>query len=118
MNKEEIRLTIESRSKWEKIWKKDGVDKGTDNCALCEKYFDQPMNSSCLNCPVFKKTEWLFCLETPYYEWINHLEYDHKVRKIYNRGRFKNCKECTKIAKNETKFIDSLLPKKLRKYGQ
>lgn len=54
-----------SIAKWEAIVLGRGVDKGQDNCPLCQRF----IAGNCRSCPVQKKTRARFCNNTPYRHW-------------------------------------------------
>ena len=94
-----------SIKKWEKIVKGTGVDDGINNCPLCKIFWEV----GCKDCPVSEKADKFTCCEkTPYTKWDGHHYTVHGTGfplKI-------ECKICERYAKQEVKFLKSLLPKK------
>ena len=88
-NKKTLKALQGSIKKWENIVAGTGVDRGTENCPLCQLY----INNRCEGCPVKKKTQLIGCLGTPYGAY----ESSHKDHK--------------KLAQAEVYFLKSLLPK-------
>jgi len=67
VTKEVYKALKGSIKKWVKIVKGTGVDSGTDNCPLCDKFVNNAHNSfSCYGCPVLRKTDKTGCAGTPY----------------------------------------------------
>jgi hypothetical protein len=89
-----------SIGKWQRIVNGRGVDRAADNCPLC-KYF----SNKCGACPVKKWTGQSQCIDTPFWEWVQHNADKHpgKPLKVY-------CPECKRLAKEELNFLEDLLP--------
>ena len=98
MNREILRALKKSIEKWEKIVAKEGVDRGSDNCALCQ------ISPNCKSCPVGH----FDCQNTPYKKWIIHHNYVHR-RHPFQAMEIK-CEICERHAKAELEFLKSLLP--------
>lgn len=91
-----------SIKKWQDIVDEKEVDKGTLNCALCEKY---RVKGSCSSCPVSEKSERSECRKTPYEFWIVHQKFKHS----YRWSPYKvQCPECKLLAQEELDFLISL----------
>jgi len=86
--------------KWLMISRGKLVDKGINNCPLCELLF----NTSCDRCPVRKRTKFIYCAKTPYTDWCDHQEAFHPSREI----RKVRCKKCKTLAIREHRFLCSL----------
>lgn len=65
-----------SIKKWEQIILGEAVDKGTDNCPLCQLFFAK----YCVGCPVRKRTGVSSCRLTPYAAM--HEAYDQELRDL------------------------------------
>jgi hypothetical protein len=52
--------------KWNPIAMGCCEDKGSDNCPLCKYY-----GVNCILCPIFKKTNEIYCVTTPYTKFVN-----------------------------------------------
>ena len=99
----DLRALKGSIKKWEKIVEGRERDRGHTNCPLCRLFFGIDF---CGGCPVAKKGS--NCLRTPYAKWVIHHNEIH-----FSRGAYRiECKTCEKLAKQEVKFLKSLLPKK------
>ncbi len=105
MNKETLKALRRSIRKWEKLAEGKGADKGMDNCPLCKMF------PSCQECPVFEKTGYRDCVETPYISWGVHHVKKHRGGLITNLVPAKGCPECLTLAAKELFFLRSLLPK-------
>ena len=103
MHSKTLTALKQSIKKWERIIKKTGADKGIDNCFLCQLFY---INNSCIGCPVAEKSKIIKCKRTPYTKWDRHQKKTH-----YNETIIE-CKTCEKFAKQELKFLISLLPKR------
>jgi hypothetical protein len=90
--------------KWEAIIHNGGLDKGTKNCPLCQKFF----KNGCYGCPVSHDKEMSGCIGTPYNAWLTHQESSHYRRSI-GVNKIK-CAECRRIAKRELAYLKRLLP--------
>ena len=111
MNKITLTALKKSIIKWQKIVDGEGLDSGKSNCALCEVFYYKGIG--CYPCPVSLKAKEPFCANTHYVAWSKHQGKTHDIdwsccaRKVHE-----NCSECLKIAKDELKFLKSLLPRK------
>lgn len=65
MNKRTLTALQGSIKKWEGILEGTVKDKGTDNCPLCQKFYDK----LCEGCPVSSFTGEKYCYDTPYEDW-------------------------------------------------
>jgi hypothetical protein len=107
MNAETREALEGSIKKWRNIVAGTGVDEGTDNCPLCELFYD-PVSyaeQECLGCPVFEKTGHQYCYKTPYENF--DLASTHCINDISNKDRRE---ELTKQAQAELDFLISLRP--------
>ena len=68
------------------------LEQGCGNCPLCQMF------KLCGGCPVFKKTEKMACMETPYIDFAN-------------AKSLRNLKIARESAKAEVKFLKSLRDK-------
>ena len=83
--------------KWEDIVNRRGYDKRSDNCALCEVYFNACENMMEVSCPIGS------CESTPYIDWIAHHYEMHGKLDLRIR-----CTTCRELALKELRFLDSL----------
>lgn len=110
-NEEAIDKSIE---KWREIELKGGVDNGSDNCALCEKYADGGDDyCMCYKCPVFLETGNDNCQGTPFELWRNHVTSHRRINYFSHYGerdfQYK-CHDvcCIPFAKSMRVFLESL----------
>lgn len=104
MNKSTLVALKGSIAKWQAIAKGTGIDRGMDNCPLCQKFYTLErahVEEGCNSCPVFKKTGLQGCGGTPYDDWVSNPS-------VFGRATTPKFK---KIARDEVKFLKSLLPK-------
>jgi len=102
MNDEALAALDKSIRKWHRIWKRDGVDKGQANCALCQVYIED----ICRGCPVGDKTGAIYCDKTPYTLWEQHHLQIHRDTGLGGGvRRVPGCPDCKKIAKQEHDFL-------------
>lgn len=87
--------------KWENIVGRVEVDRYADNCPLCNLY---PV--SCERCPVMIYSGQSECRHTPWTKWHQHQRKEHGV--FISPARCQ-CPTCTKLAKEEVKFLKHLL---------
>jgi len=108
--------------KWSLIVHGIDVDKGVENCKLCNLFMygekDSPVNEifdsslSCLGCPVREITRKEFCEDTPYSDWLDHQELRHPDH--FEDGLLKvECPLCRKIAQEELMFLQRILENKI-----
>lgn len=116
MDKETLEALKGSIEKWEKIVKSTTAkDEGIYNCPLCKLFHSiNDIFESCLDCPIYSKTNVAFCNETPYQKWSDHQQDKHPNSTEVNH-RYTGCKDCLTLAKEELKFLRSLLPKVVKK---
>jgi heterodisulfide reductase subunit B len=96
-----------SIEKWRTVWGSGGVDRGINNCALCQMFWD---NQRCDGCPVAERAQATFCVDTPYAEWDDHNADIHNTvvtRKVGYRVHT-GCKQCAELSFAEYRFIKSL----------
>ena len=104
MNKEALEALRGSIEKWEHIVAGDGADRGSSNCSLCQIFFDRDDGKpECFGCPVMVASGQPLCKNTPYDGWMLSQEGSHTGRAVTLRQ--------IAAAKNELKFLKSLLPK-------
>lgn len=88
-----------SIEKWRAIVEKRGVDDGSDNCPLCSLFWEDAV---CNGCPAAVSSTGC-CTETPYVAWYRHQEKKHP-----STLDLIHCPTCTRLAKAELKFLESL----------
>ena len=111
---QDTRDALESSiAKWKAIVDGTGSDLGTENCALCARFYGEdkglPCNR-CLGCPVLEKTGMHDCIHTPYEKWSSHMRFEHRTPSLSWRC-IPGCDECLRLAKAELAFLEGLLPK-------
>lgn len=97
-----------SISKWKSIVEGTGVDHGTANCNLCQLFMPNEDGFDCRGCPA-KVGDDQHCDCTPYEAWCDHHRLAHRT--IFRTRLIPECAECVKLAKEELKFLQGLLPK-------
>lgn len=105
MNKSTFIALGFAMEKWDNIRCGLGVDKGSDNCALCKVF----QASGCIGCPVFKDTGKIACTGTPYVDWCEHQIKEHGDGFDVARKVHEGCAECKRLADNEWEYIRYLL---------
>lgn len=101
MNAKTLKALKGSIAKWEAIVAGTGVDDGSDNCPLCELFYD----NGCVGCPVAIKTRKDECIDTPYGAWL-YATFDQEwPKKVMNEGQ-------KRAARREFRFLKCLLPRK------
>lgn len=100
MNLETLKALHGSIKKWQAIVDGTGIDRGPQNCPLCEMFlpYDGDPETDCEGCPVYEKVGQRNCQGTPYSEF-------YLVRNTYKTD------EIMKHAKAELEFLKSLVPK-------
>ena len=97
-NKKQSDLLKESIIKWEGIVNRTKVDRGTKNCVLCKKYYD----NDCKGCPIYEFTDFTDCYNTPYWDWVDSTDVEDIP--------YENTNDKTqKAAEDELEFLKSLL---------
>ena len=91
-----------SIEKWLKISAREDEDHGELNCPLCLVFLLDRTSGACKGCPVFNATGKSFCGGTPYKSWDNHQQKKHS----YSGKNL--CSTCTRLARKEQKFLESL----------
>lgn len=112
MTKKRIKkFILESVKKWDNIIDNNGIDKGTDNCPLCQKLYNPLKLNKCSSCPVYVKTLLNGCGGTPYIEWRCHQIEKHcwDGNKLINKKYKIYCSECKKLAIKERDFLRALV---------
>lgn len=88
--------------KWDGVYKRKKIDKGTENCALCKEYFTW----NCFRCPIRIATGKMNCVGTPYEKWQKHqFTFHKKDDSITYTGYEILCSECKKIVYEEIEFL-------------
>lgn len=115
MSPETLKALNGSIKKWESIVHGIGTDEGAKNCPLCTMYLSNGGNGAfefseeeCLGCPVAEEVDSRGCVGTPYTDWTQYLRYHqysgYPVKyKVFD-------KESLRLAKEELRFLRSLLP--------
>jgi hypothetical protein len=99
----QVNALRESVKKWSLISVNLGVDKGTENCTLCQKFY-VPF---CKNCPVYLETGFYSCFASPWIKWADHHVRYHDWS--INKGYSIKCPECRELAYKELMFLQNLL---------
>ena len=86
-----------SIAKWQAIVDGTGIDRGTENCPLCEMFYAR----RCGGCPVMERTGRPFCADSPYKQWSASYGFGQGI------GRSKHLKAA---AEAELAFLRELLP--------
>jgi len=112
--KEETSWVEISIQKWERIVNGFDVDRGTDNCELCKKYFYGDIHDGivCDGCPIDEFVGISECRKTPYINWLHS-------QPIGSSFIFQNTNDITqKTAEAELEFLKmiKLYTIKLRKF--
>ena len=102
MDAEQKKALLGSIEKWRGIVERKGIDKGTDNCPLCELNY----KNDCDGCPVSKYADFPGCHFTPYNPWCEHHEEVHDQFNFF----VVVCPECERLARDQLAFLESLLP--------
>lgn len=119
MNKRTIKAIIGSIAKWDLIAQGISVNKGSENCPLCELFRNATfvhITNRCVGCPVYEKVAAPGCVHTPYQhillrlsvtipEWVNQLRLGNKE---YVNATLGNIEK-------EVEFLISLLPESEQK---
>jgi hypothetical protein len=101
MNKKTLKALHGSIKKWKSIVDGSGEDRGAKNCPLCRLFLNE---NECKGCPVFERTGYACCDETPFREWSEYIS-SSMENKVFDE-------ESKRLAQNELDFLKSLLPKK------
>ena len=95
-------------TKWREIAAGKKLDLGTLDCPLCEIFYTyqtEVYSCECIGCPVYEKTGKEYCSDTPYAVWISY----------GGRKKTADTPKLITAAKEEIRFLESLLPEKLQK---
>jgi len=112
MNNETLSALKGAIEKWERILKGEGIDEGTNNCPLCELFFEEVHPDvtdyeGCYGCPVRSRTKRGGCQGTPYSIWASEAFARHgRLRKYWTA----DTPELRALALEELNFLKSLLP--------
>ncbi len=120
MNKATLKALRGSITKWERIVVGKEVDRGTDNCPLCRKFFNpdwwKGRNYFCDGCPVRQASGRPNCLGTPYTKWSKAIQSESRkltgVTLFYTKAVFGP--QTQQAAIDEHAFLVSLLPEEER----
>jgi hypothetical protein len=99
MNQETLDALNGSIRKWEKIVNDGAVDEHIDGCPLCILFYEY----SCDGCPVFYKTGFRRCENTPHETWTMYCDEEDKDYEVFDE-------ESRGFALAELNFLKSLLP--------
>jgi len=89
---------------WEKIVIGENYST-TDNCSLCNLFFI----NDCEGCPIKEKTGQVQCNASPFREFINHINLNHKSFIPVSNFHYQTyCPECKRLAREELEFLKSL----------
>ena len=99
-----IQAIEKSIEKWDSIIEGNTIDKGQDNCALCQMFLVN--TNSCNGCPIALFTKHNGCAQTPYEDFVEH--WCIVVRKLVPSELIKD-KEYVRLAKLERKFLKEVL---------
>ena len=94
-----------SIEKWRAIVEKRGDDNGASNCPLCAVFVEKQFN--CRGCPVSEAGHDR-CDTGPYDHWFGH----HTKKHTRGWPMEIECGTCTRLAKAELKFLESLVEAK------
>ncbi len=101
-----IRLLRKTVRKWSLIAVGLGVDRGTDNCALCYKYWNPWISDAgpqpCLQCPVKAQVNQTECRGTPYFAYKQCLDW-HDAEERLDLGELRT------LANKELMFLQKIL---------
>ena len=99
--KEETNWVNKSIHKWERIVDRLDVDRGSDNCVLCQKYYygSRYKGIICDGCPISEFIGISECRYTPYVDWLHS-------QPISSSFIFQNTNDITqKAAEVELEFL-------------
>jgi hypothetical protein len=89
---------------WEKIVIGESYST-TDNCSLCNLFFI----NDCEGCPIKEKTGQAQCDDSPFREFIKHINLNHKSFIPVSNFHYQTyCPECKRLAREELEFLKSL----------
>jgi len=111
MDEDTLRALKWSIIKWIVICQRKAVDRGTENCALCQKFLrfeEEESDNDCKGCPVREKTGRQYCENSPYVDWLRAGGMD-----VNNSENYTD--EHIKYAQIELAFLQSLLPEGITK---
>ena len=106
-----LKITIKalkgSIRKWERIVDGTGVDRGPNNCPLCDRFYWENKSTKD-NCPCNRILgRCNGCDDTPYEEWSDHQDDEHREKRSPRKAF---CPECKRIAQAELDYLRGLLP--------
>lgn len=108
MDKDALTALKSSIEKWKKNSRVRDINNakiGAENCPLCNLYLNTL--KSCERCPVYSKTGKKYCENTPF----DSIDYFSSILDSSEKLNSSQMKEFRKVAKQEVKFLESLLPK-------
>ena len=111
MEPEKLKALKESIEKWKRLTNietMNDINIGPENCALCSLYHIYPHedyeDKSCISCPVYEKTGYGYCADTPY-------ENVQAILDEWSDDSWDNYrKQFQQAANDEMEFLKSLLP--------
>lgn len=114
MNKKTRAALMKSIAHWERMLISFKTDKPTcEQCELC-RLFNPPLwvprPNDCFGCPVYAKTGKQYCNETPYISAAESYRKAERDLRGTNTEPVKPSTEFKKLARQEIKFLKSLLP--------
>jgi len=105
MNKETRKSLEESIQKWKLVVGGKEIDRGSENCALCQLFM-----TDCRDCPVGQYVNNSGCIKTPWEKWnLHHMGTHDKWwdLTVFDREG-QECDRCKKLAQAELDFLKSL----------
>jgi len=114
------KLLKKSIEKWQNILDGTELDKGGDNCPLCQELFSLTFQDflqcrfrdflQCRGCPVRKSTGKPGCRKTPYMDWVKHQRDHHypSYEEMHKGGIKIECFGCRILALRELNFLREL----------
>lgn len=99
LNKTQLRALFASIQHWKRIVRGKESSEGTENCALCQEFFD----SNCKGCPVQEKTGQTSCFDTPYIKFFTRTEPEDG-----GIGHWARTPKAVRAAEKELKFLKGI----------
>ena len=102
-----------SIAKWDAIADGTGADKGGSNCPLCKLFAH---NEECDGCPVYEKTGYPDCNNSPYFEWWEayYMQFGYGPFGAPNGKAYATTDDLKAKAREEADFLRSLLPEETK----
>lgn len=104
MTPDNLALVKATRKHWCKV--KEKVDFANRvSCPLCQEYNNDELDDdeSCEGCPIYARTGYKFCRETPFEELCHHHSREEHLGRVGNK-----CSECEQIIDEEIIFLEEL----------